>query len=51
MGGIYSVLTGLGFLVSFAAIASGHQAPVVILGFYAAVALLWVWLVLSLKPT
>jgi hypothetical membrane protein len=39
----YSVLTGLGFLVSFAAIASGSTSTAVLLAFYAAVAWIWVW--------
>lgn len=41
--GIYSVVTGVGFLLSFAAIASGSMSASVILTFYAAVAWIWVW--------
>lgn len=40
---LYSVLSGLLFFVSFAAIASGRQSPGIILGFHAAVAWIWVW--------
>ena len=40
---IYSVITGLGFLVSFAAIASGSTSPATILAFYAAVVWVWAW--------
>lgn len=41
--GIYSIVTGVGFLVSFGAIASGNMSPTVILAFYAAVAWVWLW--------
>ena len=40
---VYSLMTGLGFLVSFAAIASGSTAPATILAFYAAVVWVWAW--------
>ncbi|MDQ3171837.1 MAG: DUF998 domain-containing protein [Acidobacteriota bacterium] len=40
---VYSLITGLGFLVSFAAIASGSKSPAVILAFYAAVLWVWAW--------
>ncbi len=39
----YSVVTGLGFLMSFAAIASGSTSAGVMLTFYGAVAWIWVW--------
>lgn len=40
---VYSFLTGVGFLVSFAAIASGSTSPAIILAFYVAVVWVWVW--------
>jgi len=40
---VYSLITGLGFLVSFAVIASGSTSPAVILAFYAAVIWVWAW--------
>ena len=40
---MYSVITGVGFLVSFAAIASGSTSPAILLAFYAAVAWVWAW--------
>lgn len=40
---IYSVVTGIGFLVSFAAVASGSQSSATILAFYAAVTWVWIW--------
>ncbi len=40
---VYSLITGLGFLVSFAAIASGSSSPATILAFYAAVSWVWAW--------
>lgn len=39
-----SVATGVGFLASFAAVASGSTSPTVLLAFYAAVAWSWIWL-------
>ena len=39
----YSVLTGGLFFASFAAIASGSTATVIMLGFYVAVAWIWLW--------
>jgi hypothetical protein len=39
----WSVATGVVFFISFAAIASGTTAPAVILAFYGAVALAWIW--------
>jgi hypothetical protein len=40
----FSRVTGLVFLVAFLGIASGSAAPVVVLGFWAAVILAWAWL-------
>ena len=40
---IYSVVSGVGFFVAFAAIASGATSPSVMLGFYAAVVWIWGW--------
>jgi Protein of unknown function (DUF998) len=40
---VYSLLSGLIFFVSFAAIASGSKGPATILGFYGAVAWIWLW--------
>lgn len=40
---IFSLATGLGFLIAFGAIASGPPAPAVMLAFYAAVMWIWVW--------
>lgn len=40
---IYSVLTGVAFFCSFAAIASGSSSPATMLTFYAAVAWIWLW--------
>jgi Protein of unknown function (DUF998) len=39
----YSIVTGLGFFASFAAIASGSTASIVMIEFYIAVAWIWVW--------
>jgi hypothetical protein len=39
----YSIVTGIGFLMSFGAIASGSTAPATMLTFYAAVAWVWIW--------
>jgi hypothetical membrane protein len=39
----YSVLTGVGFFATFAAIASGSTSPAVMITFYIAVAWIWVW--------
>jgi len=41
---VYSLVTGTGFLASFAAIASGSTSPATILAFYAAVIWVWAWL-------
>lgn len=41
--GVASILVGIIFFASFAAIASGSTSPGVILGFYAAVTLIWIW--------
>jgi hypothetical protein len=38
----YSALCGVLFFVAFAAIASGQASPAIILGFYVAVA--WIWI-------
>ena len=40
---VYSVVTGLGFLMSFVAIASGSTSAGVLLTFYGAVGWIWVW--------
>lgn len=40
---LYSGITGVLFLISFGAIASGSTASSTILGFYAAVAAMWIW--------
>jgi len=40
---IYSIITAVGFLISFALIASGSKSSAVILGFYFAVLWIWVW--------
>jgi hypothetical protein len=40
---VFSVLTGGVFFVSFAAIASGSASPTIMLAFYAAVTLAWIW--------
>jgi hypothetical protein len=40
----YSLVTGIGFLVSFAAIVSGGTSASVMLAFYFAIAWAWVWL-------
>jgi hypothetical protein len=39
----YSIVTGVGFFASFAAIASGSTAPTIMIAFYIAVAWIWVW--------
>jgi hypothetical protein len=39
----YSVLTGIGFLVSFATIASGSTSAAIMIGFCIAVAWIWLW--------
>jgi hypothetical protein len=39
----YSTVSGLGFLASFGAIASGSTSSAVMLSFYAAVAWIWIW--------
>lgn len=39
----YSALTGIGFFLAFAAIASGSTSTAVMLTFYAAVAWIWIW--------
>lgn len=38
-----SMVTGVGFFASFAAIASGSTSPLVMIGFYVAVAWIWMW--------
>ena len=43
----FSRVTGVVFLVAFAGIASGSASPVVVLGFWAAVVLAWVWLAIT----
>jgi hypothetical protein len=40
---LYSLLSGVGFLIVFGGIASGSTASVFMLSFYAAVAWIWVW--------
>ena len=40
---IYSIVTAIGFFASFAAIASGSNAAIVMLAFYAAVTWIWIW--------
>jgi hypothetical protein len=40
---MFSVVTGVVFFASFAAIASGSTSPAVLLAFYGAVALAWAW--------
>ncbi|MFC5138131.1 DUF998 domain-containing protein [Actinomycetospora rhizophila] len=40
----FSRVTGVLFLVAFAGIASGSSSPAVVLGFWAALLLVWVWL-------
>jgi hypothetical membrane protein len=40
---VYAIVTGVGFFVSFAAIASGSTSAVTMLAFYAAIAWVWVW--------
>jgi hypothetical protein len=37
------VLTGIGFLASFATIASGSTSAAIMIGFYIAVAWIWLW--------
>jgi hypothetical protein len=39
----YSVLAGVLFFAAFAAIASGSKGTAIMLGFYAAVAWIWIW--------
>ena len=39
----YSVVTGVGFLMSFVAIASGSTSASVLLTFYGAVGWIWIW--------
>ena len=43
----FSRATGVLFLVAFAGIASGSSSPVVVLGFWAGVVLVWVWLAVT----
>jgi hypothetical protein len=45
----FSVLTGAGFFLSFAAVASGSTSPVVMIAFYVAVAWVWAWHTLALR--
>lgn len=40
---VYSIGTGIGFFIAFAAIASGPASPTVMLSFYAAIAWIWGW--------
>ena len=40
---LYAIVTGVGFFVSFAAIASGSTSAVTMLAFYVAIAWVWVW--------
>ena len=40
---IYSIVTAIGFLASFATIASGSTAAIAMLAFYAAVTWIWIW--------
>lgn len=40
---VYSIVSGLLFFVSFAAIASGSTSAAVMLGFYGAVTWIWIW--------
>ena len=40
---MFSALTGIGFFGAFTAISSGASSSAVMLVFYAAVALIWVW--------
>jgi len=40
----FSRATGVLFLVAFAGIASGSASPGVVLGFWAALVLVWAWL-------
>jgi hypothetical protein len=42
----FSVVTGLVFLVAFAGLASGSSSAAVVLGFWAALLLAWLWLAL-----
>ncbi|MCD2189935.1 DUF998 domain-containing protein [Actinomycetospora soli] len=44
-------VTGVVFLVAFAAIASGSSAPAVVLGFWVAVILAWTWLTVTCLET
>jgi len=43
----FSRATGVLFLVAFAGIASGSSSPVVVLGFWAGVVLVWAWLAVT----
>lgn len=40
---VFSVLTGVFFVVSFGAIAAGNASPVVVLSLYGAIFLAWGW--------
>jgi len=40
---VYSVLTGVLFFAAFAAIASGSTSTAILLGFYVAIAWIWLW--------
>ena len=40
----YSMLAGVAFLVAFAGLASGSASPVVVLGFWSALILVWSWM-------
>jgi heme A synthase len=41
---VYSVVTGAAFLVAFGAVASGSGSAIVVLGFWAALILVWSWM-------
>jgi hypothetical protein len=43
----FSRITGVLFLVAFAGLASGSASPVVVLGFWAALLLVWIWLAVT----
>jgi len=40
----YSMLAGVAFLAAFAGLASGSASPVVVLGFWSALILVWSWM-------
>ena len=41
---VFSIVTGIGFLVAFAGVASGSGSAVVVIGFWAALILAWGWM-------